>query len=257
MRRKSPLDHVFHVKTRSYIVLLLWLSALCASAQEYHGTTGLLQVPNAEIDSAGTFRGGVSFLHREFLPAQMPKKNTLSYAVGITPFRWLEMSYAAALLYMHKNSNPKEPMGYYNEDRRVNVKVSPLYEGKWWPAIAIGMDDVGRWDRIKDGNNKNNYFQNIYIAGSKHFNIKGYELGAHLAYRYYPSNVNRDRRGVSGGISFRPGFYRPLRLVGEWDAIGVNVGVDVLLWRHLFLQAALVHGQGFTGGIGYHYTIEH
>ena len=146
-------------------------------------------------------------------------------------------------------------MGYYNEDRRVNVKVNPLYEGKWWPAIAIGMDDVGRFERIKDGNNPNNYFQNIYVAATKHFDIRGWDLGAHLAYRYYSSDVNRDRRGLAGGLTLRPALYPPLRLIAEWDGVGINAGADVLLWRHLFIQAALIHGRGFTGGIGYHYTI--
>ena len=166
------------------------------------------------------------------------------------------MSYSAALLYMHKNRDKEEEMGYYNEDRRVNVKVMPLYEGRWWPAIALGMDDVGRFDRI--GTNKaNNYFQNIYGVMTKHFDIRGWELGAHLAYRYYTKDVNKDRRGVAGGLTVRPAFYRPLRFIAEWDGTGVNVGADVLLWRHLFIQAALVHGRGFTGGVSYHYTIPH
>ena len=234
----------------------LWMIPLWGWAQDYHGTTGLLQVPSAETDSAGTFRGGVHFLHRAFLPAQMPNKNTMGYTIGLTAWRWLEMSYSAALLYMHKNRDKEEEMGYYNEDRRVNVKVMPLYEGRWWPAIALGMDDVGRFDRI--GTNKaNNYFQNIYGVMTKHFDIRGWELGAHLAYRYYTKDVNKDRRGVAGGLTVRPAFYRSLRFIAEWDGAGVNVGADVLLWRHLFIQAALVHGRGFTGGVSYHYTIPH
>lgn len=237
--------------------LLLCLMPLCGWAQGYNGLTGLLQVPNAEIDSVGMFRCGASFLHKEFLPMQMPRKNTMSYIFSITPFRWLEVSYGATLLWMHKNARKNEKMGFYNEDRRMNVKVTPLYEGRWWPAIALGMDDMGRFKRIKSGTNRNNYFQNLYIAGSKHFDIRGYELGAHIAYRYYTSDVNQDRRGVSGGLTLRPAFYRPLRVIAEWDGVGVNAGADVLLWRHLFIQAALVHGRGFTGGLGYHYRIPH
>ena len=224
-------------------------------AQEYNGLTGLLAVPSAETDSAGTFRGSAMFLHQEFMPAQMPDKNTFNYGIGITGFRWIEASYCASLLWMHKSNREEAKMGFYNEDRRVNVKVTPLYEGRWWPAIALGMDDIGRWKHMKSGKNRNNYYQNIYIAGTKHFNIKGYELGAHLAYRYYPSDVNSDRRGVAGGVTLRPAFYRPLRVIAEWDGVGVNVGADVLLWRHLFIQASLVHGKGFMGGVSYHYTI--
>ena len=237
------------------IVIILCLLPLCGRAQEYNGLTGLLQVPSAETDSAGTFRANAMFLHQAFLPVQMPRKNTFNYGVGLTAWPWIEASYCASLLWMHKNANKSEDMGFYNEDRRVNVKVRPLKEGRWWPAIALGMDDIGRFKRIKNGKNGNNYFQNIYIVGTKHFDIRGYELGAHLAYRYYSSDVNSDRRGIACGLTLRPAFYHPLRIIAEWDGVGVNVGADVLLWRHLFVQACLVHGHGFTGGVGYYYRI--
>jgi hypothetical protein len=246
---------------RYFLLLLLSHMCVAVSGQEYNGTTGLLHVPSAEMDTVGTFRGGLAFLHKKFTPDQLmtnPEKkkyNTYSYYFSITAMPWLEVSYACALLYMHKNGNSKEPIGYYNEDRRVNVKLRPLKEGRWWPAIAVGMDDIGRFNRIDDGRNGNNYFQNFYIAGAKHLNLSNNELGFHLAYRYYTSKKNSNQRGVAGGLTLRPAFYRPLRVVAEWDGRGVNAGADVLLWRHLFMQAALVHGQGLNAAIGYHYTI--
>ena len=241
---------------RFFVLMATMLLSLGLQAQEYNGLTGLLQVPSAETDSAGTFRGGGMFLDKRFTPAKLnfqgEKYNTFSYGVGVTFFRWLELSYCASLLKMYKNNKKTEGVGYYNEDRRVNVKFLPLYEGRWWPAIAVGMDDVGRFKRIKTGTGGNNYYQNAYIAATKHFDIRGWELGAHLAYRYYTHDVNSKRRGVAGGLTLRPAFYRPLRLVTEWDGAGVNVGIDAMLWRHLFLQAALIHGKGFTGGVSYH-----
>lgn len=246
---------------RYLLIVMLVCSVRGLSAQEYNGTTGLLHVPSAETDAPGTFRGYVTFLDQRFTPNQLQragkKYNTYSYGVGITVFPWLEMSYQAVLLYMHKNGRSSEPLGYYNEDRHVDVKLRPLKEGKWWPALAVGMDDVGRFDRIETGDNGNNYFQNIYVAASKHVDIKGYEIGGHVAYRYYPSKKNKDQRGMAGGLTLRPSFYRPLRLIAEWDGVGVNAGADVLLWRHLFLQACLVHGAGFTGGVSYHFLIPH
>lgn len=234
-----------------------WALALTAKAQEYHGTTGLLHMPSAEIDSAGTFRAYAMFLDKHFTPDQLvcqgEKYNTFGYGVGIVAFKWLQLSYSATLLKYVNSSKGPEP-GYYNEDRHVNIRVIPLYEGKWWPSIAVGMDDVDYFSRIKE-DLPNNYFQNIYIAASKHFDIKGYELGAHLAYRYYTRKKNKDMRGVSVGATLRPAFYRPLRVVLEWDGRGVNFGADVLLWRHLFVEASLIHGCGFTGGLGYHYVI--
>ncbi len=238
------------------LYICVGLMSMGISGQNYHGTTGLLQVPSAEMDSAGTFRGGVSFLHKEFVPNQFGSKyNTWGYTIGLTAFRWIELSYSATLLKYVVPKKDSEPH-FYNEDRHVNVRVRPLYEGRYWPAIVIGMDDVGRFDKMKSGSNMNNYYQNIYVAGTKHFDIKGWELGTHLAYRHYPSDKNKDRRGVAGGLTFRPAFSPTLRLIAEYDGVGVNVGGDVLLWRHWFAQAALVHGRGFMGGVSYHYTIK-
>ena len=45
-------------KKRIRILVALFLALTThVCAQEYHGTTGLLHVPSAETDSAGTFRG--------------------------------------------------------------------------------------------------------------------------------------------------------------------------------------------------------
>ena len=241
-------------------------------AQEYHGITGLLQTPSAEMDSAGTFRGGIMWVDKAMLPNMSYYGDGIPfsapcYSIGFTAFRWLQFSYAGTLVKMHPDGDKSKPLGYYNEDRHISIKLNPLYEGKWWPAIAIGWDDIGNLKTLKIGNSitGNNFFENLYVAASKHFDINGFELGAHLAYRYYPSDKNSDRRGVAGGVTFVPRLGESLqgprawlqrpRLIVEWDGIGVNVGADVLLWRHLFIQAALIHGQGFTGGLGYHYTI--
>lgn len=232
-----------------FVIFLPFSSA----AQEYNGLTGLLHVPSAEPDSSGTFRGGGAFLHRKFLPNKYyGTYNTFGYYIAIAPWSWIEMSYACTLL-RYKRSGEMVT----NEDRHFNAKLTPLREGKWWPALAVGMDDIGfRWKDQTDLNgNTNTYFQNIYIAASKHIDIKGYELGAHLSYRYYSSDKNSNRRGVAGGLTLRPDFYKPLRIIVEWDGAGVNAGADVLLWRHLFLQAALVHGTGFMACVAYHYRI--
>lgn len=255
------------VRLRSCLLLIV-VGCLTqnVTGQEYHGTTGLLHAPSAETDSAGTFRGGFAYFDRAFLPPLMPDHDSFGYSIGITAFPWVEISYCATMLWMHMNNKKDQPMGFYNEDRRVNVKLRPLKEGKWWPAVAVGMDDIGRFKLIKSGTNYNNKFQNIYGVLSKNFDIRGHRLGAHIAYRYFPAKANSNRRGVAGGITYTPRLGKSLqgprawlqrpRVIVEWDGVGVNVGADVLLWRHLFVQAALIHGTGFTGGLSYHYTMK-
>lgn len=240
------------------ISILVW--SVHIYSQEYHGITGLIQTPCAETDSSGTFYGSISWIDKAMLPVMSDFNDgqpfsAPCYTIGITGWTWIQLSYSATIVKIHPNGDESKPLGFYNEDRHVNLKLRPIIEGKWWPAIALGMDDIGRFNLIIHGDNHNNHFQNFYIAGSKHFDIHGSELGTHMAYRYYTEKRNRKRTGVSGGITLRPAFYRPLRFIAEWDGCGVNAGADVTLWRHLFVQAALVHGRGFSASLGYHYTI--
>ena len=259
---------------RQLLVLYFCLASLSGLAQNYHGTTGLLQAPSAEMDSTGTFRGRISYLDSGMLPKMPPYGddkpfNTMCYTIGMTLFPWLEMSYTGVLVKMHRNHKRSEPMGYYNEDRHFNVKIRPLKEGKWWPAIAAGWDDFGsfKWLKINTSITGNNHFEHLYLTVTKHFTIRKHVLGAHLAYRYYTSDANKERRGLAGGVTDSPYLGEKLqhprawlqrpRVIVEWDGVGVNAGADVLLWRHLFVQAALIHGRGFMGGVGYHYRIKY
>ena len=245
---------------RIFLLLFMYMSAMPISAQEFSGITGLLNTPTAETDSAGTFRGGMLFLNKHMTPANMlfegEKYNTGIYFIGLTAWPWIELSAAFSLKKMHKNYDVEKSVGYYNQDRRMNLKLRPLKEGRWWPAVALGIEDLEHTFEKWVHHGGETHFHNYYGVASKHLELKGNELAAHLGYRYYVSDRNANRRGVFGGLAFRPRFYRNLRVMAEWDGDCVNVGADVLLWRHLFIQAGLTNGKFFMGGVAYHYTIK-
>ncbi len=254
---------------RSIILLMcLLMYVVPAAAQNYHGTTGLLHVPSAETDSAGTFRGGFHFLGKRFHPITCNDEpyNTMCYGIAITAWEWVEMSFSQTILKEPKYGD-YGPIGYYNQDRHLNIKLRPLKEGRWWPAVAIGWDDVGKPRKFKTREYSNSHFQNLYAVASKHMDVNGHLIGAHMGYRYYAARYTHNLfGGLIGGISYTPRLPEKLqgpqawlqrpRIIIEWDGKGVNVGGDVLLWRHLFIQAALIHGQGFMGGVSYHYRIK-
>lgn len=228
------------------IAFLLSGGLLPLSAQEYGGITGMIHVPTADMAPEGEARIGVFFLNGEFLPDRIAyqgaKYNTTNHFLAITPFPWIELSYVCTLL---KGEDNKGEVGYNMKDRHFAVKLRPLKEGKWWPAIAIGAQDPGR--SVPD-NGDYAYFQNFYLAASKHLAWKGHEWGVHLAYRYYRSDFNVKWRGIAGGITYRPSFAKNFRAIVEYTGNDINIGVDCLLWRHLFLQASLQDGKHFTGG---------
>lgn len=60
-----------------------------------------------------------------------------------------------------------------------------------------------------------------------------------LAYRYYTRDYNAKWNGIVGGVTFRPSFFPQARAIAEWTGNEFQVGVDALLFRHLFIQASL------------------
>lgn len=233
------------------IGVLLLTSFSGIRAQEYTGITGMMHVPTAEMAPVGTARVGAFFLNGEFTPDKLAYKgekyNTYNHFLAIAPFSWVELSYVCTLLKNAKNKDGAQKVGYYNKDRFFCIKLRPLKEGKYWPALAVGAQDPTRTVEDKSGDYA--YFNNFYVAASKHLNWKGHELGVHLTYRYYRSDFNAKWRGVAGGITYRPAFAPNCRAMLEYTGNYVNVAVDCYLWRLLFVQAGLQNGKYFSGGL--------
>ena len=81
---------------------------------------------------------------------------------------------------------------------------------------------------------------NWYITATKHFNFSGNELGVTLAYRYYFRNYNAKWNGIVGGITFRPAFFPQARIIAEYTGNEFLLGMDMLLWQHIRLQASVM-----------------
>lgn len=237
---------------RWFVCLLVGLLLACAlHAQEYTGITGMIHVPTAEMAPEGDARIGVSFLNREFLPDMInfegEKYDSFNHYLAITPFPWIELAYVCTLVKDYKNLDKTQKVGYYQKDRFFAVKLRLLKEGRYLPAMAIGVQDLGNMFFVEDKGNV--FFQNYYIAATKYWRPRGHELGFHLTYRHYSSEDNRKWNGVVGGVTYRPAFASNCRAMVEYTGNDLNVGVDCLLWKHLFIQAALQNGRYFSGGL--------
>lgn len=253
------------MKKSVFIGLLLLLIGMGSNAQQYTGLAGLIHTPSAEMEESGTAKIGGYFLNREFTPDAFTfrgKYHTADYFLSLTPFSWIELAYTCTLQKNYRRDGHSNIINdgstrYYYQDRYFSVKIRVLPEGKWWPAIAIGSNDpIGTVDGsgnsggdTQTGDGKSQYFCNYYVAASKHFQTKGHELALHVAYRKYKRDYNRKWNGIVGGLTYRPSFAKDLRAIVEYTGNDVNIGVDCLLWRHLFLQASLQNGKYFTGGI--------
>lgn len=235
---------------------LLYPSAVTeVLAQQYLGTNGLIHVPTAEMDSAGVARIGIHYVEKHMIPdgikltPERTKFNSLTNYLSITPFRWIEAGYGYTLWKMHYNKDASEGTGFYSKDRYFSLRLNVLYETRYVPSIVVGGNDV--WGSGDDGFSASNHYRNYYVAASKHFDLCGHVVGTHLAYRKWKRQSNKKWDGLVGGITYRPQFYTPLRLMGEYDGDGINIGADCLLFRHFLIQASLQKGKYPSGGLCY------
>lgn len=242
---------------RFYIAVIFLMTVLCVRAQQYTATEGLLHVPSADIDTAGAMRVGIHLIPETMMPDGMAvdgeKYNSASYYIGVSLFNWLEVSFVEVMWKFHRDLDPSQPVGFYSKDRHLSAKLRLLKEGKYWPSVAVGSDEL--FGSGEDGKSYSDNFQNYYATVTKHIDIGGYDIGANLTYRKWKRDYMKKYNSLVGGITLRPAFYKPLRLIAEWDGCEVNIGADSRvtiplgkLRPFLLLQASLLDCKHFFGG---------
>lgn len=235
-------------------VLILWMMPQVVKAQQYTGTSGLVHIPSGEMNHEGDAYLGVHFLNKNMMPDtgflyQGKKYSTFDYYLAVTPFSWLELSYVCT-----ERIRKKDQQGHITEwgkDRYASVKIRPLKEGKYHPAVAIGCNDLwtSAFILYKEMPKVQLYFMNWYLAATKHFNFSGNELGVTLAYRHYYRGYNSKWNGLVGGVSFRPAFFPQGRVMAEYTGNEFILGMDALLWQHLRLQASVKDFKYLNAGL--------
>ena len=137
---------------RLILFLLFFVMIGAVHAQFTYGTTGLLNMPTADMQRDKTFMFGGGFLEKHATPARWTY-NTFNYYLDITIFPWLEVSYICTL---HKamEVDPAYGSGFWvpstygkfvNQDRNFAVRLRLWKEG-WWkpwtPQIVLGANDA-------------------------------------------------------------------------------------------------------------------
>ncbi len=254
---------------------LLWAMGGMAHAQFTYGTTGMLNMPTADMQRDKTFMVGGGFLEKHATPARWTY-NTFNYYLDITIFPWLEVSYICTL---HKamEVDPAYGPGFWvpstygkfvNQDRNFAVRLRLWKEG-WWklwtPQIVLGANDAlnNSWtegSKIEMSSARmNGFYSRYYLALTKHLPLKNIgRLGLHAAYVYnrrkdYPLN------GPAIGINFRftlPNYHfltetlNRLTLMAEYDSHTINLGAEYSFWKdHINAVIQFNRCRYFSGGL--------
>ena len=244
---KGVFNQVKDSKRLLITMLLVLIAVIPSRSQTVIGTNGMMNVPTADMHPAGTFDGGASVIQKELLYKK--DYTTFLYYISFTPFSWIDITLRETLIKTRKSeTDPK--MGFHEQDRSLTLRLRPLKEGKFWPAVVIGSNDF----YSAHGGSK---YACIYGVVSKHFpvnNIGTFE--ATLGYTH-PIKGGTTYDGVMGGLTFAPNFYPDMRVMGEYDTDGFNVGLSAFLFRHLNVTCFTREFKGFNATISYQYTIKY
>lgn len=257
---------------KKYIfTIILSFNILISFAQLTDGVTGLLHMPNAEVQKDATFMLGGNFLNKHNLPNdKWWGYNTFNYYLNITIFNRVEISYICTLFQGKDNGYhwPTYTYGkFVNQDRHFAGKIQIVKEGEWWkymPAIAAGVSDptTGAGSDYLDlsvSGGSNGFFNRWYVALSKHFQFKGIGvLGLHTTY-LYNQRTDYHLNSIGWGINFQPDIHQNLNLIVEHDTKTLNIGALYSLWADHFnvlfelqdckyISAGLVYKVNLLGG---------
>lgn len=204
---------------KTFTLLIFLAIAITAKSQFTYGTTGLLNMPTADMQKDKTFLLGGGYLEKHTTPTRW-FYDTYNYYINITFFPWMEFGYTCTL---HKALayDPGLAGGYWlsytygkfvNQDRSFHLRFRLWKEG-WWkswtPQIAIGSNDVvgDSWNggslTNPSENPHNGFLNRYYIAATKHIQFENVgELGAHMSWIY---NKRKDYHlnGLCLGANFR------------------------------------------------------
>ncbi len=96
------------------------------------GQTGLISMPDARFAPEGNWRTGFSFLR---------PYETIWSNIGVFP--WFEGSFRFTRIYHVPAFNDERAATYGDyKDKSFDAKLRLLPERNWWPAVAVGMQDI-------------------------------------------------------------------------------------------------------------------
>jgi len=229
------------------------LFSLPAVAQFTDHTTGLLNMPTADMQKDGTVMITNNWLNKNNLPPGTGEGtgwgyDTFAYGFSFTFLKRVELAYACTLFNGKWNPYAKtwRDSIIFNQDRHFEARVQILKEGefgtKWIPSLVIGVSDPltggSKGGYIgSDISSGNGYFNRMYIVATKHFDTSIGEIGAHLGYQYSLRTYRR-YNAPCAGVNWKPVWLRnpwfDPNFMFEFDSISFNMGFVGEIWKDHF-----------------------
>lgn len=229
---------------------MLWcLAASCVlplTAQNSVGVTGLIHIPTAEMQPAGTLLVGGGDVSRLMIPGDIRSESLHHYYLNFTMFSWIETSLNFTLLKLNGAKH------YNNQDRNGSVRVRLWKEWHGLPQVVVGSNSL-----FCEGGSS--WWEAYYVVATRtlHFARTGrlaLTAGYYFPWGKYAAYYNRP----FGGISYTPPLLPPryeklmtVSLLTEYDSHQWNYGARLTLLDRVLFTMALTDGRSRTWQLGY------
>jgi hypothetical protein len=211
------------------------------------GVTGLLNIPSAEMQPDGFFMAGGNYLPEEMTPDFFDHA-TGNYFVNITFLSFAEVAYRCTLMKKEFIAGQK-----WQQDRSLTLRLRPLKEGKYYPSLAVGSDDLIKSYDFNPFTADERYFASVYAVGTKHVAFGGHTLGFTLG-AYFLSDHSL-AKSIFSGIRYTPSFLQSVSLLAEYDTNGVNIGAAARLFGHFSAHLFSYDFKAISGGVRYEFQL--
>jgi hypothetical protein len=202
------------------------------------GTTGIFNIPTAEVTPEGWFRVGVQRIDSEwaYVERGAGDNETYFFTVGFLPR--VEVSIRATIF---------SETGFLTEgtsdaaDRLASGRVRVFDEGRW-PALAVGVDDIR-------GNQRSHA---LYAVVTKTLEAPAQSLDIRATAGFASTAIEATAYfldGAFGGVECS--LWDRVTLGLEYDTEKWNTGARVVILSGLAAQGVLLHFDTPSGGVSW------
>ena len=208
---------------KKLILIVLLLVGGVASGQSVTGTPGLIHIPSARMLEDGQLVIGAAFIPKPYFQRYERRLNPgLNTYVTYALFPFMEVMFR----YTHELNVPVSFETSYFPDRMFGFRARLLKEKKYFPALVLGLQDASAifGETCLGCSN----YSATYFVGSKNIRTGFGNFDLSIGYAFdFKELKAKDYKGVFGGISFSPDFYKNSSILFEYNSKGINTGIGL------------------------------
>lgn len=234
------------------VIAALLMTVFTCRAQFADCSTGLLQMPTADMQDDGTFMITNNFLNKNSLASSGWCYNTFQYGFYVSFWRRIEIGYVCTIFNGAWDPRPDKTWRQEimrNQDRHFVGRICLLREGdfglKWLPALVVGVSDPTtgsggyEYTTADVSGTGNGFFNRNYVVLTKHFMTSWGKIGTHVGYQF---NHRKDYyiNSPCFGVNWSPiwlqhhGILDEVSMIAEYDSRTVNMGFIASIWDNRF-----------------------